>query len=153
MKSNQLDALLLVVYVLIDDLCQDLYPDPPAHRPAMITDAEIITLSIAQALLDIPTERRFFRIAHARLGHLFSQLPERSVYNKRLRNLTPLMRITHQAMRSLQGLSQVERGLIDSTAISLAASKLTTKRSAFRSIASAIGPQVRLTWYGACVYT
>ncbi len=55
----------------------------------MLTDAELITLAIAQVFLDCPSERRFLRFARQRLGHLFPYLPGQPAYNRRLRKLAP----------------------------------------------------------------
>src|SRR5436190_3639998 len=63
-----LDALLTVLYVLVDDLlprgCRRR-----GRRP-QISDSELICLAVAQVLLDCPDERRFLRLAKQRLGHL-----------------------------------------------------------------------------------
>ena len=83
--SADLDALLISLYVLVDDLL-------PARRrrlgrPVRISDSELICLAIAQVLLDCPNERRFLRLARQRLGHLFPYIPGQSGFNKRLRQL------------------------------------------------------------------
>lgn len=73
MHAN-LDALLTATYVLIDDFL----PKRPRGRgrPPEISDAEVMTLLVAQALLQIPDDRRFIETARRRLGHLFPYLPE-----------------------------------------------------------------------------
>ena len=80
--SADLDALLISLYVLVDDLL-------PARRrfgrPPRISDSELICLAVAQVLLDCPNERRFLRLAKRRLGHLFPYIPGQSGFNKRLR--------------------------------------------------------------------
>ena len=85
--SADLDALLISLYVLIDDLL------PTRRRrfgrPVRISDNELICLAIAQVLLDCPNERRFLRLARGRLGHLFPYIPGQSGFNKRLRQLAP----------------------------------------------------------------
>ena len=56
-----LDALLTVLYVLVDDLL------PRGRRRRgrrpRISDSELICLAVAQVLLDCPNERRFLRLA------------------------------------------------------------------------------------------
>ena len=44
---------------------------------------EVITLCIAQAMLDCRSDDQFLAIARHRLAHLFPQLPERSAFHKR----------------------------------------------------------------------
>ena len=58
-------------------------------RPPRITDAELITLAIAQVFMGLPNDRQFLALAGYRLSHLFAYLPRQSGYNKRLRALTP----------------------------------------------------------------
>jgi hypothetical protein len=57
--------------------------------PPRITDAELITLAIAQVFLGLPNDRQFLALARYRVGHLFPYLPKQPGYNKRLRRLVP----------------------------------------------------------------
>lgn len=82
----QLDALLTAIYVLTDDF---LPKRRGPGRPPRITDAELITLAIAQVLMGLPNDRQFLALAAYRLGHLFPYLPRQPAYNKRLRGLGP----------------------------------------------------------------
>jgi hypothetical protein len=86
-----LDTLATALYVKIDDLLKDS-PQHAPWRPAVgirprISDAELITLSVMQALLSFTSEARWLRHARAHLMHLFPYLPGQSGYNKRLRKL------------------------------------------------------------------
>ena len=56
--SADVDALLISLYVLVDDL---LPASRRFGRPPRISDSELICLAIAQVLLDCPNERRFLR--------------------------------------------------------------------------------------------
>ena len=79
-----LDTLCTVIYCTADDLL------PEARRNARrkITDAAVVTLCVAQAILGIPSDRRFLAAARRQLGHLFPVLPSQSGYHKRHRRLT-----------------------------------------------------------------
>ena len=66
--SADVDALLISLYVLVDDL---LPTRRRFGRPVRISDSEVICLAIAQVLLDCPNEPHFLRLATQRLGHLF----------------------------------------------------------------------------------
>jgi hypothetical protein len=134
MTKTNLDTLLIILYSTLDDLPEDCFPKN--RRPPEVTDIEIVCLSVAQALLDIPSERRFFRIAEARLGHLFPKLPERSVYNKRLRGLAPLLYQAWQVLISLQDCRIKKLRVVDSTGIELAQSYETAQRSQLKAVAS-----------------
>ena len=74
-----LDLLLIAVYCAVDDLL----PGRAANARRRITDAEVVTLCIAQAMLDCRSDEQFLAIAARRLAHLFPVLPERSAFHKR----------------------------------------------------------------------
>jgi len=124
--SADLDALLISLYVLVDDLL-------PARRrfgrPPRISDSELLCLAIAQVLLDCPNERRFLRLARRRLGHLFPYIPGQSGFNKRLRALAPQLveAITLLARLSPSFCDRLR--LLDSTPVPCAASRETVRRS------------------------
>jgi hypothetical protein len=69
-----LDLLLIAVYCTVDDLL----PKRQRNARRRITDAEVITLSLAQAVMGIPSDPRFLAVAAKRLAHLFPSLPERT---------------------------------------------------------------------------
>ena len=122
----ELDALLTAVYVVVDDLLPAR--SGPGRRPK-ITDAELITLAIAQIFLDCPSERRFLRFARSRLGHLFPYIPKQPGYNKRLRRLAPaICQLIGHLARSSPSFGDRLR-LLDSTPVPCGASRETVKRS------------------------
>src|SRR3954453_19650417 len=55
---TDLDALLTALYVEVDDF---LEPRVGAGRPPRISDAELITLAVAQVFLEVPTTVSFWR--------------------------------------------------------------------------------------------
>ena len=75
--------LCIAVYCTADDLL----PDPPANARRVVTDAEVITLCVAQTIMGIPSDRRFLKVAAKRLCHLFPELPAQPGYHKRRRRL------------------------------------------------------------------
>jgi Transposase DDE domain len=125
--SADLDALLISLYVLVDDLL-------PARRrfgrPPRISDSELICLAIAQMLLDCPNERRFLRLARRRLGHLFPYIPGQSGFNKRLRQLAPRLLEANTLLARLSPSFCDRLRLLDSTPVPCAASRETVRRSA-----------------------
>ncbi|KWX11053.1 transposase, partial [Carbonactinospora thermoautotrophica] len=72
----------------IDDLLKaapQLAPwRPKAGIPPKLSDAELVTLAVMQALLGFTSEARWLRYTHAHLRHLFCYLPRQSGYDKRL---------------------------------------------------------------------
>jgi hypothetical protein len=130
--SADLDALLISLYVLIDDLL-------PARRrrlgrPVRIADSELICLAIAQVLLDCPNERRFLRLAKQRLGHLFPYIPGQSGFNKRLRQLAPQLVEAITLLARLSPSFYDRLRLLDSTPVPCAASRETVRRSQLAGI-------------------
>lgn len=121
-----LDSLLTALYVLVDDL---LPARTGAGRRPKITDGELVALAVAQIFLRCPSERRFLRIARARLGHLFPYIPKQPGYNKRLRALAPkiCLVISHLARVSPSFCDRLR--LLDSTPVACGASRETVKRS------------------------
>jgi hypothetical protein len=92
-----LDTLATALYVRIDDEMK-ASPQLNPYRPKIgitpkITDAELITVSVMQALRGYHNESRWIRYARKSLIHLFPDLPKQPGYNKRLRRLTT--QLTH----------------------------------------------------------
>jgi hypothetical protein len=121
-----LDTLLIALYVLADDLLPAR--GGPGRKPR-ISDAELITLAVAQVFLDCPNERRFVRFARQRLGHLFPYIPGQSGYNKRVRALASqvCLLVGLVARRSPSFCDRLR--LLDSTPVPCAQSRETVKRS------------------------
>ena len=87
--NPDLDTLAASLYVTVDDLLVD-YPQWAPQRPAVgiaskLSDAELVTLAVLQALLRFTSEARFIRYAQIHLRPWFPYVPARSGYNKRLR--------------------------------------------------------------------
>ena len=95
MKTD-LDSLATALYVKTDDLLKGS-PQFGPWRPAVgiapqLSDAELVTLAMMQAMLGFTSEARWLRHAHAHLRYLFSYLPRQSDCNKRLRKAVELLR-------------------------------------------------------------
>jgi len=78
-----LDLLLTAVFCTADDLL----PEPDRNARRRVTDAEVVTLCVAQQLINISSDREFLAAAAKRLGHLFPQLPKQPGLHKRRRRL------------------------------------------------------------------
>ncbi len=79
-----------------DDLLKES-PQLAPYRPEVgidpeLSDAELVTLAVMQALCGFTSEARWLRHAHAHLRHLFPYLPQQPGYNKRLRAAASLIR-------------------------------------------------------------
>jgi Transposase DDE domain len=120
-----LDLLLTAVYVTADDLL----PQKPKNARRSVTDAEVVTLCVAQAIMGIPSDRRFLAVASKRLRHLFPQLPGQPGYFKRRRKLTETLEWLMEVFASQSPGFYDDLLLVDSTPVECARSRETVKRS------------------------
>ena len=67
-----LDLLLIAVFCTADDLL----PEPAKNARRILTDAEVVTLCVAQAIMGITSDARFLKTARKQLAHLFPLLAE-----------------------------------------------------------------------------
>jgi hypothetical protein len=70
--TNNLDALLTALYVKIDD---EIGGTRWLGRPPRLTDSELVTLAVAQALPGFTSESRRLRFMDSRLGAMFPYVP------------------------------------------------------------------------------
>jgi hypothetical protein len=128
-----LDTLVTALYVTTDDLLKN-HPERVPARPEVglqprITDAELLTLAVMQALLGYPSERRWIRYAREHLLGLFPDLPGQSGYNKRLRKLADTMSWLVSALAAQTSVVTDDVWVVDSTPVECARSRETVKRS------------------------
>jgi hypothetical protein len=130
MDAN-LDTLCTVVCCTADDLL------PAAKRNARrkTSDAEIVTLCVAQSIMGIPSDRRFLATAAKRLAHLFPHLPSQAGYYKRRRALADAIEWLLGIFAAQSPGSVDELLLIDSTPAESARSRETVRRSALADYA------------------
>ncbi|HSS32041.1 MAG TPA: IS982 family transposase [Solirubrobacterales bacterium] len=79
-----LDLLLTAVFCTADDLL----PEREKNARRSLTDAEVATLCVAQAVMGISSDREFLAVARRRLGALFPKLPLQPGFHKRRHRLT-----------------------------------------------------------------
>jgi hypothetical protein len=120
-----LDTLATALYVKVDELLKAA-PRLAPWRPVVgiapqLSDAELVTLAVMQALLGFTSEARWLRYATRQLRHLFPYLPGQSGYNKRLRRAGGLLRHVIRAVASDTALWTDDVWLADSTQWSAAA--------------------------------
>jgi len=130
MDDVDLDTLCTHVYCTADDLL----PERPGNARRRTTDAEILTLCVAQAALGIPSDRRFLATARRRLSHLIPHLPRQAGYFKRRRRLAPYLEWFLVIFSEQSPGFSDDLLLIDSTPIECARSRETVLRSALSDI-------------------
>jgi hypothetical protein len=127
--SNELNTLLTALYVLIDD--HVVSSRTGRGRRPELSDAELVTLAVAQVLLGFSSERRWIRHLHSsqQWREMFPYLPNQSGYHKRLKNAHPLL------CRAILVLAECcpswfdDMWMTDATPVPCAASRETVKRS------------------------
>jgi hypothetical protein len=128
-----LDTLATALYVTADDFLAD----NPQHRPwrpqvgltPRLSDAELITLVVLQALLGFTSEARWLRYANAHLRAMFPYLPTQSGYNKRVRAAAAMLRAVCAHLVGRCSRSTDDLWVVDSTPVECGRSRETAKRS------------------------
>jgi hypothetical protein len=129
-----LDTLAIELYVRTDDALKAA-PERAPWRPAtgicpQISDAEMVTLAVMQAVLGFTSEARWLRHARKHLAGEFPRLPGQSGYNKRLRKLAATMCWLIRVLATDTSLWRDDVWVIDSTPVECGRSRETVKRSA-----------------------
>jgi hypothetical protein len=132
--TTDLDTLATALYVKIDDLLKES-PQLAPWRPKIgiaprLSDAELVTMAVMQALLGYVSEARWLRHARLHLGHMFPYLPQQPGYNKRLRAASVLVKHMIRALATDTAFWRDDVWVIDSTPVECGRSRETTKRSA-----------------------
>ncbi|WP_345075394.1 IS982 family transposase, partial [Paeniglutamicibacter cryotolerans] len=128
-----LDTLATALYACADDFLK-ANPHLLPWRPAIgfgprISDAELVTIAVLQALLGFTSERRWLRQSHNDLRRWFPDLPQQPGYNKRLRKLGGTLQALNEHLAHTTGLWSDELWLADSTPVECGRSHTTAHRS------------------------
>ena len=128
-----LNTLVTALYVQVDDLLK-ANPDrvpwrPPVGIAPRISDAELVTLAVAQALLGFTSEARWLRFGRPTSEALFPYLPGQPGYNKRLRKLVGTLSWLIRALGTRTSMFGDDVWIADSTPVECGRSRETAKRS------------------------
>jgi DDE family transposase len=131
--KTDLDTLATALYVRTDDLLKES-PGRAPWRPVIgivpqISDAELVTLAVMQALLGFTSEARWLRYARIHLRRMFPHLPQQPGYDKRLRALAATMAWLAAALARDTSLWSDDVWVADSTPVECGRSRETTRRS------------------------
>jgi hypothetical protein len=138
-----LDLLLTAVFCTADDLL----PKGKKNARRRLTDAEVVTLCVAQSMMGIGSDERFVRVAAKRLGHLFPALTRRSAFHKRRDRLADVIEALIVSFASQSPGYYDDLLLADSTPVECARSRETVKRSGESCLGDAIANAAD---YGYC---
>jgi hypothetical protein len=128
-----LDTLATALYVRVDDLLK-MAPEMAPARPRVgfapkISDAELVTLSVMQALLGHTSELGWLRFARTHLRAMFPDLPQQPGYNKRLRSLVGTMYWLIGVLARDTSVWTDDVWVVDSTPVECGRSRETARRS------------------------
>jgi hypothetical protein len=128
--TADLETLVVAAYYFAD-----LLPAPRGRgRRGKVTDAELVALAVCQALMGICSDRQFLGLVRFRLAGWFPRLPEQSQYNRRLRQLTPVLVWVQQRLSELLATGQLR--LADGTLIGVANYAGCASKSEFAGLAA-----------------
>ncbi|MPY80145.1 MAG: IS982 family transposase [Actinophytocola sp.] len=125
--TNNLETLLTELYVFIDD--HVVPPRRSRGRRPRLTDAELVTLAVAQALLGYHSEHRWIRFALVNLRGMFRYLPKQPGYHKRLKAAEPLLSKAILALAEQCPSWFDDTWMTDATPVPCGTSRETVKRS------------------------
>jgi hypothetical protein len=138
-----LDLLLTAVFCTADDLL----PEGRGNARRKLTDAEVVTLCVAQSIMGVGSDERFVKIAAKRLGHLFPTLTRRSGFHRRRDRLADVIESLIDVFASRSPGYHDDLLLIDSTPVECGRSRETVKRGGSSSLADALSDAAD---YGYC---
>src|SRR5215213_6079940 len=118
--KTDINTLLTALYVKIDDW---LGQARRVGRPPRLSDAELLTMAVAQVLLGVRSEARWLRFVPNALPAAFPYLPGQSGYNKRLRNALPLIKRLVRVLAADTDMWADPLWLVDSTPVECARSR------------------------------
>ena len=141
-----LDLLCISVYCTADELL----PERPRNARRRLTDAEVVTLCVAQVLMGIPSDRRFLRAARRQLGHLFPYLPSQDGLHKRRARLAETIEWLTGIFAAQSPGSSDDVLLLDSTPVECGRSLETARRSQLADICGYGYSKSHSRWFWGC---
>jgi hypothetical protein len=128
-----MDTFVTALYVKVDDTLRDT-PSLRLWRPSVgiapkLSDAELVTMAVVQALLGFTSEARFLRHAAKHLRSWFPYVPGQSGYNKRLRKSQSQLHVLIRVLATDTDLWDDDTWVIDSTPVECGRSRSTAQRS------------------------
>src|ERR1035441_10521022 len=128
-----LDTLATALYVTTDDLLKES-PQLAPYRPEVgtdptVSDAELVTPAVMQALPGFTSEARWLRHARGHLRRLFPCLPQQPGYSKRLRAAASLLRHCIRALAADTSVWTDDVWVVDSTPVECGRPGETARRS------------------------
>ena len=120
-EITDLKDFITVVYILIDDIYQEITPTYIKERrnikDAILSDSEIITISIVGELLTIDSEKAWLGFCRRNLRDLFPKFCDRTRFNRTRRALHAVIDEIHKQFSCILGYQDESMRIIDSIPI------------------------------------
>jgi hypothetical protein len=117
---EDVETFLTTVYVAVDEVYQahvaPLRRGRPGRPPAF-ADSEVLTVTLAQQLLGIDSERTWLALLRRNWGALFPRLPSAHEFNRRARHLMGALRQVWQAWAASLTAPADRYRVVDTTAL------------------------------------
>ena len=155
---DNLKDLITVAYVIIDDLYQEVTPKAISKRlhkeNAILSDSEIITISIVGELMTIDSEKAWLSYVRKNLCDLFPRMCERSRFNRTRRNLVSVIDAIRFRLNLMMDEFADELRIIDSFPLPVCEFGRARFCKTFRGYGANYGycPSKKLTFFGYKVH-
>jgi hypothetical protein len=156
-ENGKLKDFVTVAYVIIDDIYQKVTSTYISNccniNDSILSDSEIITISIVGELLTIDSENAWYGFCKKNMKDLFPKLCDRTRFNRTRRNLHAVIEEIRKELSSLTELAEEPYRIIDSIPIPV----YKFGRGRFHKLLNAMvlpmvsaPPKKRLTWNTNC---
>jgi hypothetical protein len=129
-----MDDIFLHIYIIVDDWYQahatDFRKRQPGKKPNF-SDSEMMTVMIAMDYIPFPSEQQFVEFVRANFLALFPDLLEQSQFNRRARQVAPLLEAFRQSCLLELGITLACEGLLDTKPIPVMGYRRSKKASEF----------------------
>lgn len=120
-KINNLKDFFTVVFVLIDDVYNEIIPSSIKNRrnisDSKLSDSEIISISIVGEAITIDSEKAWFYFVKKNFKDLFPNIGDRTRFNRTKRNLYAVIKEIQKYFSNLSMFSDDNIRIIDSMPI------------------------------------
>jgi hypothetical protein len=133
------------LYVMVDDFC---HSQPPKRRPGpqtSLSESEVLTLAIFARWSRFTSERDFYRYAQSHLRDAFPTLPDRSQFNRLVRDHLDLIEEVALHLAEVMGARKCSYQALDSSAMPVRDAK--RRGTGWLAGYADIGWSNRLGWY------
>lgn len=153
-EIKDLKDFVTVAYVIIDDIYHKVTPTHIANccniNTSVMSDSEIITISIVGELLTIDSEKAWFGFCKKNMRDLFPRFCDRTRFNRTRRNLHAVIEEIRKELSKLTGYATEPYRIVDSIPIPVCKFGRATFHRTFKGYGATYGkcPSKKETYLG-----